>query len=66
VGEGRLAYVYARDGKPLPATQTLGRVVECNSFQDARAFLRLGGRRGEQLQVLTDGTFFINRWFAMV
>ena len=39
VGEGKLAYVYARDGKPLLATQTLGRVVECNSFQDARAFL---------------------------
>jgi hypothetical protein len=30
VGEGKLAYVYARDGKPLLATQTLGRVVECN------------------------------------
>jgi uncharacterized membrane protein YqiK len=26
----------------------------------------LGGRRGKQLQVLTDGTFFINRWFATV
>ena len=26
----------------------------------------MGGRRGKQLQVLTDGTFFINRWFATV
>src|SRR5262249_47570923 len=35
-----------------------------NYFQDPEAFLALGGRRGKQLQVLTDGTFFINRWFG--
>jgi hypothetical protein len=35
-------------------------------FQDPEAFLHLGGRRGKQLQVLTDGTFFINRWFATI
>jgi len=35
-------------------------------FQDPEAFLALGGRRGKQLQVLTDGTYFINRWFATV
>jgi uncharacterized membrane protein YqiK len=35
-------------------------------FQDVEAFLILGGRRGKQLQVLTDGTYFINRWFATV
>jgi uncharacterized membrane protein YqiK len=37
-----------------------------NYFQDPEAFLALRGRRGKQLQVLTDGTFFINRWFATV
>lgn len=37
-----------------------------NYFQDPELFLRLGGRRGKQLQVLTDGTFFINRWFATI
>ena len=31
--------VYARDGEALPPSQTLGRVVECNNFQDAAAFL---------------------------
>jgi uncharacterized membrane protein YqiK len=31
-----------------------------NYFQDPEAFLQLGGKRGKQLQVLTDGTFFIN------
>ena len=35
-------------------------------FQNPEAFLALGGKRGKQLQVLTDGTFFINRWFATV
>lgn len=35
-------------------------------FQDPEAFLALGGKRGRQLQVLTDGTFFLNRWFATV
>jgi len=28
--------------------------------------MELGGHRGKQLQVLTDGTFFINRWFGTV
>jgi uncharacterized membrane protein YqiK len=37
-----------------------------NNFQDPEAFLSAGGHRGRQLQVLTDGTYFINRWFATV
>lgn len=40
--------------------------LDPNYFQDPEAFLALGGRRGRQLQVLTDGTYFINRWFATV
>ena len=45
VAEGRIGYVYSRDGAPLPPTQTLGRIVECNHFQDAPAFLRNGTPR---------------------
>ena len=37
-----------------------------NNFQDPEAFLRAGGRRGRQYVPLTDGTYFINRWFATV
>ena len=37
-----------------------------NYFQYPEMFLALGGKRGKQLQVLTDGTFFINRWFTTV
>src|SRR5947207_4302114 len=38
IAEGRLGYVYARDGLPLTASQTLGSVVDCNGFQDPVAF----------------------------
>ncbi len=37
-----------------------------NSFQDMRAFMAAGGRRGRQEQVLVEGTYFINRLFATV
>ena len=37
-----------------------------NSFQDIGKFLKAGGRRGRQEQVLVDGTYFINRLFATV
>jgi uncharacterized membrane protein YqiK len=37
-----------------------------NSFQDPEAFLRAGGRRGRQYVPLTDGTYFINRWFSTI
>jgi uncharacterized membrane protein YqiK len=37
-----------------------------NNFQDPDTFLRAGGQRGRQLQVLTEGTYYINRLFATV
>jgi len=46
ISEGKIGYVYARDGQPLPSSQTLGRVVECNNFQDAEAFLN-GAKPGD-------------------
>ena len=36
------------------------------NFQDPEAFLAGGGYRGRQYQVLTEGTYFINRLFATV
>ena len=60
VAEGRIGYVYARDGQPLPPTQTLGRTVDCNHFQDAAAFLAGGGQRGRQRAVLREGVFAVN------
>ena len=60
VPEGKIGYVYARDGQPLPPTQTLGRTVDCNHFQDARAFLQGGGQRGRQRAFLREGVYAIN------
>jgi uncharacterized membrane protein YqiK len=37
-----------------------------NKFQDADNFLRAGGQRGRQLQVLVEGTYYVNRLFATV
>ena len=37
-----------------------------NKFQDADRYLRAGGFRGRQLQVLVEGTYYINRLFATV
>jgi uncharacterized membrane protein YqiK len=63
VPQGKIAYVYSRDGEPLSASQTLGRVVECNNFQDAKAFFSLGaegGQRGRQRAILREGVYAIN------
>ena len=37
-----------------------------NNFQDPEKFLKAGGYRGRQYQVLVEGTYFINRFFATV
>ena len=60
VGEGKMAYVYARDGVPLQPIQTLGRNVDSNYFQDAIAFLESGGQRGRQRGILREGVYAIN------
>ncbi len=60
IPQGKIGYVFARDGVPLPAGQTLGRVVECATFQDVEAFLAGGGQRGPQRQILREGTYAFN------
>jgi uncharacterized membrane protein YqiK len=60
IAEGRVGYVYSRDGQPLGPTQTLGKVVECNGFQDPASFLHNGGQRGRQRAILREGVYAIN------
>jgi uncharacterized membrane protein YqiK len=64
IPQGKIGYVYARDGDPLEPSQTLGRVVECNNFQDADAFLGVNrearGQRGRQRAILREGVYAIN------
>src|SRR5258708_26980402 len=42
IPQGKIGYVYARDGDALPPSQTLSRNANCDNFQDARAFLANG------------------------
>lgn len=61
VPQGQIAYIFARDGKPLAPTQTLGKVIpEANNFQDVTGFLQNGGQRGPQRGILREGTYAIN------
>lgn len=58
---GTIGLVWARYGMPPPITTGLCRHVECDSFQDADAFLRNGGEVGRQPTVLAGGgTYHIN------
>jgi uncharacterized membrane protein YqiK len=49
---------------PLVGNDPLDAASYHNSFQDADRFLAAGGRRGRQLQVLVEGTYYVNRLFA--
>ncbi len=61
IPQGQIAYIFARDGKPLAPTQTLGMVIpEANNFQDVNGFLCNGGQRGPQRGILREGTYAIN------
>lgn len=60
IAEDQVGLVRATFGKPLPTTRTFGKVVECNNFQDAQAFISGGGESGKQLAFLTPGTYQIN------
>jgi len=65
--------VTVHDGPSLPQGEIIAPTVgeddpalHHNSFQDPEQFLAAGGMRGRQLQVLVEGTYYINRLFATV
>lgn len=61
IPQGQIAYVFARDGKPLEATQTLGKIIpESNNFQNVRGFLENGGQKGPQRGIIREGTYAFN------
>lgn len=60
IPQGKLGYVFARDGRPLPATQALASNAAVADFTDAAGFLRGGGQRGPQRRLLREGTYAIN------
>jgi len=70
-----IGVVTVHDGPALTADQIIAPEVGTdqadgvtfhNSFQDPEKFIAAGGRRGRQLQVLVEGSYFINRLFATI
>jgi uncharacterized membrane protein YqiK len=74
LGVDTIAIITVHDGPSLDAGEIIAPEVGNqpgdpnyhNNFQDPEAYLRAGGRRGRQYVPLTDGTYFINRWFATI
>ena len=60
IPQGKLGYVFARDGRMLEPGQALGSNLEASDFEDAAGFLRAGGQRGPQRKILREGTYAIN------
>ncbi|WP_017653747.1 SPFH domain-containing protein [Fortiea contorta] len=60
IPQGEIALIVAADGEPNPPERILGKVVDCDNFQDARKFLTQGGEKGRQMSFLTAGTYRIN------
>jgi uncharacterized membrane protein YqiK len=60
IPQGKIGYIFARDGKMLEPTQTLASNETAHDFQDVEGFLKAGGQRGPQRRVLREGTYAIN------
>jgi uncharacterized membrane protein YqiK len=61
VPDGKVGVVYAADGASLAAGQLVGRSVEGHdNFQKAEVFLKNGGQKGPQVDILRPGTYNIH------
>ena len=60
ISENQVGIVEAIDGAPVPSGRIFGKVVNCDLFQDAAAFLKNGGEKGPQIQILPPGNYRIN------
>jgi uncharacterized membrane protein YqiK len=63
---GQLGLVLAKDGAELETGSILGKKVDCDSFQNAEAFLKNGGRKGRQTAIITPGSYRINTFLFEV
>lgn len=60
IPQGRIGYVFARDGQPLNADQALAANPAGVDFQNVRGFLEGGGQKGPQRKILREGAYAIN------
>ena len=67
IEENKVGIITTLDGDPLDAGQIAGHDVPGhNNFQDADTFLKTGGRRGLQQQIVLAGMYIFNPWFVQV
>ncbi len=66
IGEAEVGLVESVAGQPCVVGRIFADPVECDSFQDADAFLRNGGQKGPQLAVIPPGNYRINTSLFMV
>jgi uncharacterized membrane protein YqiK len=60
IPQGKIGYVFARDGTPLPPSQTLASNALAADYQDVTEFLKKGGQRGPQRKIVREGTYALN------
>lgn len=60
ISQGKIGYVFARDGRQLDPAQVLASNAEVTDFQDVESFLKKGGQRGPQRRILREGTYAFN------
>lgn len=67
IEDNKVGIITTLDGEPIEAGSIAGRIVDQhNNFQDADAFLRRGGHRGLQQQVVLAGLYNFNPWFVQM
>jgi uncharacterized membrane protein YqiK len=67
IPDNQVGIVTTKDGAPLATGEIAGKETANHSlFQDGEAFIRNGGHRGLQEQVMLAGRYFINPRFATV
>jgi uncharacterized membrane protein YqiK len=67
IQENKVGIITTLDGDPIEVGNIAGRPVDGhNNFQDADSFLKNGGNRGLQQQVVLAGTYNFNPWFVQL
>ncbi len=63
----KVGIVTVLDGSPMPVGQMAAKVTQGHDdFQNPEAFIRAGGVRGLQEQIILAGTYNINPWFCEI
>ena len=67
IHENMVGVVTTLDGDPITQGQIAGKQIEGhNNFQDIDSFMKNGGNRGLQPQVVLAGSYYINPWAVQI